>query len=164
MKAAAPSARRPTLVELRLVAAGMREAISKASAKTMAADFSDKDVEAFYAAALLLLKQGDLPRADTVLVQVCDLRPAETRYLHTLARVRQAKGEYESAINLFRYLDLLDPGNPMAALEVSECWLALGARDKAIVVIDAVIRHCDEEGIEGEVADRAKAMAKFLKQ
>lgn len=153
-----------TLASLRHMGAHMRQVIEQAGAEAQGATFSDEEVEGFYAAGLYLVNQSDLSRADTVLTQVCDLRPAETRYLHTLARIRQARGQYESAGTLLQCLDLLEPGNPQTALELAECWLASGNREKAIALIDLTVDYCRDQGISGPDADRAQALAKLLKQ
>lgn len=153
-----------TLASLRLMGAHMRQVIEQAGAQVQGVTFTDDEVEAFYAAGLYLVNDADLSRADAVFTQVCDLRPAEPRYLHTLARVRQARGQYDAAITLLKCLDLLEPGNPQTALELAECWLANGQRDKAIALIGMTVDFCRDQGITGAVAERAQALAKLLKQ
>lgn len=158
--AAAPrAAPRPTLAGLRQVGARMSETLA---ARGVGAGFSDEEVESFYAVALTLVGQSDLTRAHPVLTRVCDLRPAEVRYLRALATVRRELGLLAPATVMFQLIDMLEPGNPRNALDLADCWLRDGQIRKARDLLGMTLAYCESQGLSGPESARARALIALL--
>lgn len=155
----------PTLEKLQDIGRAMSRAIEERADAAVGAAFSDDEVERFYAVAYQLVARGDLRRAQTVLLQVCDLRPGATRYLRALAVVRRDLGDPHTAASLFQVIDMLEPGDPRNALDLAECWLRTGQADlfgKACSLLAMTVAHCEALGLSGPVPERALALLRFL--
>lgn len=155
----------PSLANLQALGQAMSQAIEARADAAVGAAFSDDEVERFYAVAYQLVTQGDLVRAQTVLLQVCDLRPGEPRYLRALAVVRRDLGDPDAAASLFQVIDMLEPGNPRNALDLAECWLRSGSAvlgAKARTLLAMTVAHCESLGLKGPVPERALALVRLL--
>lgn len=157
--AAAPP---PFLDIIRQISDRLRQGLLKAQDSSAGASFTDDQVEQLYAAALHLVNQGDLVRAQTVLSRVCDLRSGDVRYLRALALTRQELGSFAPAADILQMLFLLEPGEPRHALELAECWLRGGKPDKAQALLRTTVAYCDLNGLTGAVPDRARALFQLL--
>jgi len=97
-------------------------------------------LEAIYALAYARVMQGQYAQALPVFGLLSIYGPTRKHYIAGLALCLQACGRYADAINTYSMLMTLFPGGPEPALQVAECFLALGRLDEARAELGRALR------------------------
>ncbi len=82
-------------------------------------------------AAELCLETGDLPGAESALLERRDLDPEDPSALEALSRSFETRGELDRAIEVERELDARDPADPAPAASIGRCLELAGRLDEA---------------------------------
>lgn len=91
------------------------------------------------------------------------LRPAQPRYLKSLAAIQRKVGNFEQAIVTYRLLDVLDPFQPEYSIAMAECFLQLKSTSLAEDILNEVIDFCERMDRYHVSLNRARALRNILR-
>ena len=97
------------------------------------------DVDALNNLALVLLAQGDAPRAEVLLRRAISLAPRNGGAWSNLGTVLRMRGRSSDAIGAFQYALSIDPENQTARVGLAQQYLAIGSLDQARSLLQDVM-------------------------
>ena len=133
----------------------------KADLKALPASsrLDEDDINAIYALAYNLLKQGRHDEALKYFSLLSLYRPVDSKILVGLAVTYQMLQMLDQAINVYSFAAVVEPENPEQMLSMAQCQIAQHAFAAAVDSLDIVIRFCTQN----EGFDRIKQQAEALR-
>jgi TolA-binding protein len=102
---------------------------------------NDAEVQATYGKALILARTGKQEIAARALQKAMDLGSKSPEVPTLLGRMRMQQGEVSSAIELFKQSIQLDPYFTAAYLDLAKAYSMLHDRQRALEMLDAVLKQ-----------------------
>lgn len=121
----------------------------------------DNDINAIYALAYNLLKQGRHEEALKYLSLLSLYRPVDPKVVVGLAVTYQMLQMLEQAINVYSFAAFIEPENPEHMLSMAQCQIAQHAFAAAVQSLDIVIRFCNQNEGFDRVRQQAEALRTF---
>lgn len=118
----------------------------------------DSAAEALYGLAYHRLEQAHLEDAKRFFSALAFVKPTQAKYWRGLALTERLLTNYHAAAQLYKYIALLEPGNPQHELDLAECQLLLKDYGAARITFDALIASCGEDQKANAVLMRAKTL------
>lgn len=132
------------------------------AAVSNSAALREDEAHLVHAHAMQLYAKNQCDDALKFLEILVSLKPAQPKYLKSLARIQRKVGNFNQAIDTYRLLDVLDPFQPEYSLAMAECFLQLKLRTQAEDLLNEVIDFCERMDRHHAVANRARALRNIL--
>lgn len=123
---------------------------------------SDRTTERMYLLAHRLLMQGQYEEAQGYFALLAVLRPTRAKYWQGLAVTLRMMLRYAQAMDVYRYVSLLEPDEPRHELDLAECLLLQHEYAAGKQTLDRLIDSCRDPKSAGKVFQRAKALRDLI--
>lgn len=125
---------------------------------------SDESTESVYGQAYLLYNTGRYRDAAEIFRLLIMLNSTEPKYIMGLAACFHMLKEYQSAGSTYNLVSILDPENPIPYFHASDCYLQLGDKMTAAVMLDMTIKKAGNKPEFATLQQRAKITLDALKK
>lgn len=124
--------------------------------------FTDDEVESVYALAYQHAQSGRLQQALDFTSLAVVFRPGEVRYLKSAAWLLRQAGRHETAMNVYRVLDTIEPCNPEHVLGLAETALQLKLTERGQQLLRVIVEYSRTHGLTGPAVDRAQSLLTLM--
>lgn len=124
---------------------------------------SDDAMESIYSIAYNLYQAGKYDEAQKMFQFLCFYDHLNKKYFMGLGACQQMQEEYESAIEIFSFVSLLDSNDPRALVYLGDCYLAMNNKKSAKTAYELAIDWGKGSKVYKEEISRAKTMLKNFK-
>ena len=121
-------------------------------------ELSEKSMEKFYAAAMLLLENRHFTTAAEAFLFLATLNAYREDYWIGLGRATQLNGDYESAIEAYDVALICKPENPVPYFYLAKCFFAMHDREKALQSLNLAIEYSEEFADYMDIKQQALAV------
>lgn len=146
----------------------MKAAIEKAARKGTspkdALGLTDAMVEGVYGQAYRLYNTGKYKEAIQIFRLLLMINSTEPKYAMGLAACFHMMKDYQSAVNTYSVVGVIDPQNPISFYHASDCFIQMGDPLSALVSLEMAIKRAGEKPEYKTLKDRAALTAESLKK
>lgn len=115
-----------------------------AQAEIKVEPISDESIEALYAIAYELYRNGKYVDAEKCFLLMTLCKPAERKYWMGLGASYEMMHNYPKAIEAYGIAAILDPLDPMVHWHAANCFYSQGDETKALAVLKTAIEVANE--------------------
>jgi type III secretion system low calcium response chaperone LcrH/SycD len=142
---------------------GRIAALMSGAAYRELAGLTEDEMEAIYGVAWRAYEQGEYDDAERTFRVLCLYDHLADRYWLGLGACRQARHDFEGAIQAYSALAEIGSRTPLAPLRAAECYIALGMVEEAASALDAALERADE-GDAAAVLQRVRLLLTALRK
>jgi len=146
----------------------MKAAIEKAARKGTspkdALGLTDAMVEGVYGQAYRLYNTGKYKESIQIFRLLLMINSAEPKYAMGLAACFHMMKDYQSAVNTYSIVGVIDPNNPISFYHASDCFIQMGDNLSALVSLEMAIKRAGDKPEFKTLKDRAMLTAENLKK
>lgn len=125
---------------------------------------SDESAEGVYGQAYLLYNTGRYRDAAEIFRLLIMLNSTEAKYLMGLAACYHMLKEYQSASSTYNLVSIIDPNNPIPFFHASDCYIQLGDKITAAVMLEMAVKRATEKTEFATLLQRAKITLEAIKK
>lgn len=125
---------------------------------------TDQSAESIYSQAYLLYNTGRYRDASEIFRLLIMLNSTEPKYLMGLAACFHMLKEYASAGTTYTLVSIIDPENPIPFFHNSDCYLQVGNKTSAAVMLEMAIKRAADKPEYATLKQRAEITLEALKK
>lgn len=140
------------------------KALEKATSIKDVLGFKDESIEGVYGQAYLLYNTGRYRDASEIFRLLIMLNSTESKYLMGLAACYHMLKEYTSAASTYNLVSLVDPENPVPYFHASDCYIQLGDKVTAAIMLEMAIKRAKNKAEFSTLLQRSQITLDALKK
>lgn len=125
---------------------------------------TDAMVEGIYGQAYRLYNTGKYKDASQLFRLLLMINSSEPKYVMGLAACFHLLKEYQSAVDTYALLGVIDAQNPIPFYHCSDCFIQMNDRISAIISLEMAIKRAGDKPEFVTLKDRAKLTLESLKK
>lgn len=142
----------------------MQKATRKGASPKDALGLTDAMVEGVYGQAYRLYNTGKYKEAIQIFRLLIMINSTEPKYAMGLAACFHMMKDYQTAVNTYTIVGIIDPESPISFYHASDCFMQMGDPVSALVSLEMAIKRAGEKPEFKTLKDRATLTAESLKK
>jgi type III secretion system low calcium response chaperone LcrH/SycD len=146
------------------IKAAIQKTTRKGTSPKDALGLTDAMVEGVYGQAYRLYNTGKYKEAVQIFRLLLMINSTEPKYAMGLAACFHMMKDYQSAVNTYSIVGIIDPESPISFYHSSDCFIQMGDPLSALVSLEMAIKRAGDKPEYKTLKDRATLTAESLKK
>lgn len=146
------------------IKAALERATRKGGSPKDALGLTDAMVEGVYGQAYRLYNTGKYKEAIQIFRLLLMISSTETKYAMGLAACFHMLKDYQTAVNSYSLVSLMDPESPIPFYHTSDCFMQMGDPFSAAIALEMAIKRAGEKPEFKTLKDRAVLTLESVKK
>lgn len=142
----------------------IEKATRKGTSPKDALGLTDAMVEGVYGQAYRLYNTGKYKEAAQIFRLLVMINSTEPKYAMGLAACFHMMKDYQTAINTYSIVGVIDPESPISFYHASDCFMQMGDPVSALISLEMAIKRAGEKPEFKTLKDRAALTVENLKK
>ena len=144
--------------------AALQKATRQGTSAKDALGLTDAMVEGIYGQAYRLYNTGKYKESSQIFRLLLMINSTEPKYAMGLGACFHMMKDYQSAVNTYSVVGIIDPESPISFYHTSDCFMQMGDTVSALISLEIAIKKAGEKPQFKTLKDRASLTAESIKK